>query len=120
MLKKLHINAQYCQNGLEAVNTVEHMKNNFHVILMDCEMPIMDGFEATRAIRNIEQERQQKASHIIALTAHTLHEQLKACFDSGMDELLLKPLTLKKLEICLKNQLDLITGNIPDTSKDHA
>ena len=113
MLKKLHINAQYCQNGLDAVNTVEHTEDNFHVILMDCEMPIMDGFEATRAIRNIEQERQQKASHIIALTAHTLHEQLKACFDSGMDELLLKPLTLKKLEICLKNQLDVITGVSP-------
>lgn len=68
----------------------------FDLILMDCEMPVMDGFEAARAIRKLEADRcsdGQNAPHvpIIALTAHALAEIREECLRSGMDDFLVKP-----------------------------
>ena len=110
MLKKLNIVVHMASNGLEAVDIWEsELKNSpFDIILMDCEMPLMNGFEATRAIREKEQQLNIPSARIIALTAHTLHRELQACYDSGMDELLLKPLTLDKLSNSLHKQLDII------------
>jgi len=104
MLKKLDANITIANNGEEAVKAFEdNTENRFDFILMDCEMPLMNGFEATRAIREIETQRRQAPCTIIAITAHTLHEELEACFSSGMDSLLLKPITLTKLVDALSN-----------------
>ena len=69
----------------------------FDLILMDCEMPILDGLEATRHIRIWEQGLQRKPVYIIALTAHALPEYHKRCLDAGMNDYLTKPLLLEQL-----------------------
>ena len=70
----------------------------FDLILMDCEMPNVDGFEASRRIRHFERTQGNKPTPIIALTAHGMEEARKACFDAGMDDMLLKPLKQNNLE----------------------
>jgi CheY-like chemotaxis protein len=61
------------------------------LILMDCQMPEMDGFEATRLIRRIEQERKLSPTPIIAVTAGILRDERAACLASGMNDFLAKP-----------------------------
>ncbi|NRB43154.1 MAG: response regulator, partial [Pseudomonadales bacterium] len=99
MLNKLGIQVNIVSNGQEAINEWEQSltEKPFDIVLMDCEMPILNGFEATRAIREKEKHLNLSATTIIALTAHTLHDELQACYDSGMDELLLKPITIDRL-----------------------
>ncbi|GAL06682.1 CheY-like receiver [Photobacterium aphoticum] len=69
---------------------------------MDCMMPIMDGFEATTEIRKFEHEEKLHETHIIALTASILDDDIQRCFDSGMNDYLPKPfrreVLIEKLE----------------------
>ncbi|GAB2212888.1 hypothetical protein Drorol1_Dr00020889 [Drosera rotundifolia] len=94
-----------CQNGSEALKLVcEGLKKEtghfaklpFDYILMDCEMPVMDGYEATRRIRE-EEEKHGVHIPIIALTAHTADEQGSRITEAGMDYHLTKPLSKEKL-----------------------
>ncbi|CAA0108600.1 Sensory/regulatory protein RpfC [BD1-7 clade bacterium] len=80
-------------NGEETLKYYQMNAQDVDVILMDCEMPIMNGFEATRAIRAFEQQQELRPTPIIALTAHTWHQELQQCYQAGMDDLLLKPIT---------------------------
>lgn len=81
-------------NGQEAVDQVKSEK--FDVVLMDAHMPILDGLEATRTIRNNEKET-GKHVPIIALTARAMQEDRKKCIDAGMDGYVAKPIDRKKL-----------------------
>ena len=72
---------------------------------MDCEMPEMDGFEATRQIRILERERQLQAVPIVALTAHILEEHRAAGQAVGMDDFLGKPLDHQQLYAMLDHYL---------------
>jgi len=77
-------------NGSYAVDVFGRQR--FDLVLMDCEMPVMDGFEATRRIREIEAHRGAVTrTPIIALTAHALAEIREKCLHSGMDDFLVKP-----------------------------
>lgn len=67
-------------------------RNGFDLILMDIQMPVLNGYEASRAIRRLEEEQRKQRVPIIALTAHAVHGVQEACFDSGMDDYLTKPL----------------------------
>ena len=69
----------------------------FDMILMDCEMPEMDGFEATHRIREYEKSHGLEATPIVALTAHAMEEHREAVFACGMNHFLCKPITLKEL-----------------------
>jgi len=101
LLKKFSIDAHFAQNGKEAVEA--HCGDNvFDVIIMDCEMPIMDGFHATTTIRNWEKEQNKKATPIIALTAHVESSYKTRCFDSGMNLYLSKPVTTEKIDEAFK------------------
>ena len=97
LLGKLSINPELVDNGLLAFDMVRKAEHAYDVILMDCEMPEMDGFEATRSIREFEQQRNLHATPIVALTAHALQEHRDAVFASGMNYYLSKPVTLGNL-----------------------
>ena len=84
---------QIAWNGLEALEAVE--KEHFDLILMDVQMPKLDGMEATRRIR----AREEKGRHvpIIAMTASVMHEDLELCRQAGMDEIVPKPIDFSQL-----------------------
>ena len=96
MLKKLgHTVIEAC-NGQEAIDIVRSGLD-IDLIIMDCEMPIMNGFAATQKIRQWQREQKNKNCRIIALTAHTLDEYQDKCLEAGMDGHLSKPLRLTEL-----------------------
>ncbi len=78
-------------DGVQAVQTFQSDPGAFRLILMDCEMPVMDGFAATQAIRQFEQEHQLRPTPIIALTAHQLDEQRPQGEQAGLSDYLSKP-----------------------------
>ncbi|NOR68520.1 MAG: PAS domain S-box protein [Methylomarinum sp.] len=86
MLSKTGLIIDIAKNGQQAVDRWQ--QEDYDLILMDCRMPIMDGYEATKIIR-----QQESDSHvpIIALTANSSHEDRQRCLDSGMDEVITKP-----------------------------
>ena len=92
-LKKLGYAADAVANGLEAVEGVR--KIPYDVILMDCHMPEMNGYEATRAIRQMSGRTQ--LTRIIAVTANADPEERRKCLDAGMDDYLIKPINMEKL-----------------------
>ncbi len=98
MLSNFGLEAEVVSNGIEAVQATSTKK--YDLIFMDCEMPEMDGFEATREIRN--KENHGKRSVIIALTALALAGDKEKCMDAGMDDYLPKPLEHKALRNALE------------------
>ena len=78
---------------------------------MDCEMPLMNGFEATRAIRQWEQENQRPPIPIIALTAHIMDEHKERSLECGMNDYLAKPIELSELRDMLIQWQDAHAGN---------
>jgi len=108
MLEKLGVAYKMCANGKEAIEHFE--KQSYDAILMDCQMPILDGFEATRRIRELEKHRWSKVTiPIVALTAHAVKGDEKKCFDAGMNFYISKPI---RLEV-LKEKLLHIFSTIP-------
>ena len=69
----------------------------YDLILMDCQMPVLDGYEATKMIRAYEQSHEIKALNIVALTAHALEENREKCLRLGMNDVITKPINKKKL-----------------------
>ncbi|MBL4698385.1 MAG: response regulator [Phycisphaerales bacterium] len=96
LLKSVGVEVTIVNNGAEAVAHAD--SGDYSIILMDCEMPEVDGYEATRWIRKQECSSKQK-SHIpiIALTANAIQGDRERCVDSGMDDYLTKPVNAKKL-----------------------
>jgi len=82
-------------NGLEGVQMFKNQK--FDLILMDIMMPVMDGYEATREIRNIENKDKNLGNiPIIAFTANTINNDREKCILGGMDDILEKPFDVNK------------------------
>ncbi|WP_339409833.1 hybrid sensor histidine kinase/response regulator [Pseudomonas sp. EA_35y_Pfl2_R5] len=104
-LKKRGYNVRLVTNGLAALNEYQRDPNATQLILMDCEMPEMDGFEATRQIRRLERQYNLPAVPIIALTAHILDEHRQHGADAGMNDFLGKPLDSAKLYSTLEAYL---------------
>ncbi len=99
LLQRLGHRAVIAPNGRAAVE--EWSANEFDGILMDCQMPELDGYEATREIRRIEKDRGRLPIWICAVTAHAMTEDRGKCIAAGMDEYMSKPYTVKDLERCL-------------------
>jgi PAS domain S-box-containing protein len=97
MLKKLALEVATAVDGREAVERCAQ-QGGYDLILMDCQMPVMDGYAATRAIRE-----QEGGGHtpIIALTANAMESDRQKCLDAGMDEYLAKPFTRIELSTVL-------------------
>ena len=97
LIRQLGIEVQLAKNGEEAFAIISKQHDDFDVILMDCEMPILDGLQATRKIRHWESEQHKSPITIIALTAHALPEYQIRCRDAGMNDYMTKPLLLNEL-----------------------
>ena len=101
MLKKLGYSVELAINGLKAVELCNTKK--FNLILMDCQMPLMDGYEATRQIRRTCLHNQNTT--IIAMTAHALEGDREKCVEAGMDDYISKPITMAVLRETLGKYL---------------
>ncbi len=106
-LKKRGYSVRLVTDGQAAVDEYSRDPAAVQLILMDCEMPVMDGFEATRQIRRLEHSQQLGAVPIIALTAHILDEHRQHGMEAGMDDFLGKPLDSKLLYSTLERFLKL-------------
>ncbi|XP_024515454.1 histidine kinase 5 isoform X2 [Selaginella moellendorffii] len=98
MLRRMGLEATVVNDGAEAVEAIK--RDYFDLILMDVIMPVMDGLEATRLIRDTQGNRdgQGKRSTIIAMTANALPENVAECYTHGMDSFIAKPVTFSKLQ----------------------
>ncbi|MGJ8656538.1 MAG: response regulator [Akkermansiaceae bacterium] len=102
LLKKRNHRTTIAENGLEAVKAWE--TGNFDAILMDLQMPVMNGLEATRAIRDKEHENGGTAHiPIIAMTADAMKGDRERCIDAGMDDYVAKPVRPEELYTALSN-----------------
>jgi len=98
MLEKMGMDYAVVNNGQEAVDRIAE-DQNFNLILMDCQMPVMDGYEATHVIRDKEKE----SDHIIivAMTANAMEGDKEQCIEAGMDDYIAKPVKSPDLKAIL-------------------
>jgi len=101
MLKKMGYRADVAASGREALDALD--RNAYRLVLMDCQMPEMDGFEATRHIRERSDDLAKVA--IVALTANAMAGDRERCLQAGMNDYLPKPLRLESLKAMLENWL---------------
>ncbi len=103
ILEKLGYEAMAVVNGREAVAALA--EDDFNLVLMDIQMPEMDGLEAARTIRSAHETVKNQHVPIIALTAHTMKGDRQACLDAGMDDYLPKPINPKQLAESIEKHL---------------
>ena len=103
ILNKLGYFADIAENGEVAIDKVKN--NDFNLILMDCQMPVMDGFKATEEIRKLQHTGNIAYFPIIALSANAMKGDKEKCMAVGMDEYLTKPIAIKDLEQKLQHWL---------------
>lgn len=110
MLESLSCEVTLAADGMQALTLLERQR--FDLVLMDCQMPHMDGYETTRAIRRREADGDRNAHiPVIALTANAMSFDQERCINAGMDDYISKPLTLENLATTMAR---LLTGD--DTS----
>ncbi|MCK5097027.1 MAG: PAS domain S-box protein, partial [Desulfobacteraceae bacterium] len=102
-LKKLGYSADAVTNGKKAVKALELIP--YDIVLMDCQMPEMDGYEATGVIRNKESEVLNHATIVVAMTANAMEGDQKKCLEAGMNDYLSKPVKPQKLSDMLDKWL---------------
>jgi CheY-like chemotaxis protein/HPt (histidine-containing phosphotransfer) domain-containing protein len=112
MLEKLGVKADLATDGREAVEACA--RTRYDLILMDCQMPEMDGFEATRAILELESARGGEHIPIVAVTAHAMKRDREKCLAAGMDDYISKPFDLAQV----RNLLARWAPTLPCTSSE--
>ena len=105
MLNKLRMKFEIVEDGAQALEAMTDRHREFDIVLMDCEMPVMDGYESAKAIRSWEKKNNQAQVPIIALTAHAMKEHQNRTFQSGMSDHLSKPLEIESLKNVLAEHL---------------
>ncbi len=103
LLEKVGCHADAVGNGLEAINAFKSFP--YDLILMDCQMPELDGFEATKAIREIERQQNKTPIPIIALTASAMSADKEKCLQIGMTDYLTKPVDFQRVWSTLEKWL---------------
>jgi CheY-like chemotaxis protein len=96
-LRRLGYNVHIVDDGAKAVQLIKEDPKRYPLILMDCQMPVMDGYIATQTIREIELET---GNHIpiIAMTANAIQGDREKCFTAGMDDYMSKPVRINMLQ----------------------
>ena len=124
LFEQMDMEIDCAENGVEAVNMFSASPDRYNLILMDLQMPEMDGFEATRRIREIEAEFASQTPKselpsgvpIIAMTANVFKEDIEKCLEAGMNDHIGKPLdmdtVMEKLRIYLASDDQVSEGNI--------
>jgi signal transduction histidine kinase/DNA-binding response OmpR family regulator len=95
ILKKLGLNADAVANGSEAIESLKTIP--YDLVLMDCQMPVMDGYQATKSIREASSGIRNSRIPIIAMTAHAMPGDRTKCLDAGMNDYLAKPVSYHAL-----------------------
>jgi signal transduction histidine kinase/CheY-like chemotaxis protein len=103
LLERLGCEVKVAANGKEAVDMIA--AESFDLVLMDCMMPVMDGYEATIAIRALQANSSTKPTPIVALTANNVAGDREKCLSIGMDDYLAKPFSLHQLQAILQRWL---------------
>ena len=103
MLEHLGCRVEVVGHGLEAVKSME--KKQYDLIFMDCQMPVMNGYEATEKIRKMELQQGREKTPVIALTAQAMKGDREHCLAVGMDDYITKPITEIQLGNILSNWL---------------
>jgi CheY-like chemotaxis protein len=111
LLFKSSFRVDLAKNGRDALKLLE--EKDFDLVLMDCRMPVMNGYEATAAIRDQSSKVRNHAIPVIALTANAMQEDHAKCLDAGMDDYITKPIDLPNLLSMIKKWVKL-------KEKDHA
>jgi signal transduction histidine kinase/DNA-binding response OmpR family regulator/HPt (histidine-containing phosphotransfer) domain-containing protein len=109
MLESLGCKVECAHDGRVGVELA--LSWSFDLVLMDCQMPLMDGFEATRRIRAAEASAGRERMPIVALTANALQGDRERCLESGMTDFISKPFTMKKLHDILRAATSSVTAN---------
>ncbi len=104
LLEQLGHRVEIAQDGLQAVQCVR--QEAYDLILMDCQMPLLDGFDATRRIRDLEQRRGSAHMPIIAVTASAMADDRERCLAAGMDEVMCKPFSRDEMQALLQRVAD--------------
>jgi CheY-like chemotaxis protein len=104
LLEKMGCIVDIAENGQHAVEIIKDAKEDYRVIFMDCQMPILNGFEATQIIRDREKSI-QKHVPIVAMTANAMSGDRELCLDAGMDDYVSKPLDKQILNSVLNKYI---------------
>lgn len=105
VLEDTQLSIDFAHNGVQALSMFENNMERYSLILMDIQMPEMDGYETTRRIRSFDAEK-AKSIPIIAMTANVFREDIERCLQVGMNEHFGKPIDTEKLLIMLDHYLD--------------
>ena len=111
MMRNMGYQADAVANGLEAINALQTI--SYDLVLMDCHMPEMDGFEATRTIRRDESRALNPRIPIIALTASSMKEDKEKCVQAGMNDFISKPVIKRELAEVLDKWSSYLEATIP-------
>lgn len=103
ILEKMGVQVDLANHGLDALDKL--ISGKYDAVLMDCQMPIMDGYQASQKWRAYEAEHQLKRTPILALTAHAMKGDREACVDFGMDDYMVKPIKKEVLYNALEPYL---------------
>ncbi|MCP3956421.1 MAG: response regulator [bacterium] len=107
-LRTLGYDGEAVENGERVLVALSH--RHYDVVLMDCQMPVLDGYQATRRIRDLEQDGRRRLP-IIAVTANAMKGDREKCLAAGMDDYVAKPIKLDQLDALLKRWL--AAGTVP-------
>jgi signal transduction histidine kinase/CheY-like chemotaxis protein len=103
-LARLGLSCTTATDGREALSQCERQR--FDIIFMDCQMPVMDGYEAARRIRQLEAKQGGARTPVVAMTANAMTGDRERCIDAGMDDYLAKPVSLEQLRDCVAGWLN--------------
>ena len=115
MLEQSGFKVAVANNGQEVLDALR--KDSYSLILMDCEMPVMDGFAATEKLRQLEGEMELPQTPVVALTAHAIEGVREKCLASGMNDFLAKPFSFEQITTKVSEWTGIRPG---DASKENA
>ena len=107
MLRKFGLEIDLAGHGEEALQALE--KDSYDLVFMDCQMPVMDGYEATRQIRNDQSKVQDHSIPVIAMTANAMASDRQMSLAAGMDDHICKPVNAQDLQRVLEQWMPLLT-----------